>query len=189
MSRITEAFHITVDILNSFVSKWWLDAGTCLGVVREKDFLKNDNDIDVGILLPIMSLKERHEIKDMIIENFGNLELKPVKERYVQGRVVTLGFVREGVKIDLFFYHEENGFAWHYLYKKGIFYQVLFDAMLFRNLRSIRFKEKDCFLPNPPEKYLEARYGEDWRVPKSEFVYWDPNDTKAINMEFFNGKN
>ena len=177
MSRITEAFHITVDILNSFVPKWWLDAGTCLGVVREKDFLKDDNDIDIGILSTT--------IKDVLIENFENFEAKLVKERYVRGRLVTLGFVREGIKLDLFFYHEMNGFAWHYLYKKGVFYPVVFDAMLFRNLRSIRFKEKDCFLPNPPEKYLKARYGEDWRVSKSEFVYWDPNDTKAINMSFF----
>lgn len=174
--------HVTVDIINSLVCKWWLDAGTCLGVVREKDFLKGDYDIDIGIASEFSSLK------DMLINSFESVSAKLVKERYCRDRLVTLGFKRLGVKLDLFFYHQENGFIWHALYKHGIFHPVVFDAKLFSKLKKVVFKERTCYLPNPPEAYLGARYGEDWRIPKSIFRFWHPGDTKAINMEFFNDK-
>lgn len=176
---MTKNLHITVDILNLLVDKWWLDAGSCLGVVRDKDFIKEDYDIDIGII------SEFGASKDRIITNFESFGAKLVKERFCEGKLVTLGFKRFGVKLDLFFYHQQNGVIWHALYKHGMFYPVVFDARLFTGLKEVRFKGKTCYLPNPPEEYLEARYGEDWRTPKSIFRFWHPDDTKAINMGFF----
>jgi len=180
---MVENLHIIVDIVNLLVNKWWLDAGSCLGVVRDKDFIKKDYDIDIGIASEFASLK------DKFITNLESVGAKLVKERYCNSRLVTLGFKRFDVKIDLFFYYQHNDVVWHALYKHGIFHPVVFDAKFFVNLREVKFKGKTCYLPNPPEEYLEARYGEDWRIPKPLFRFWHPGDTKAINMEFFNDKN
>lgn len=175
---MTKNFCISVDIVNSLTNKWWLDAGTCLGVTREMDFIAYDYDIDFGIFSITAPPKDR------FISSFQSFGASFIKERTFRNQLVTLGFKLNEVRIDINFYHQEDNFLWHALHKKGIFYPVVFDAKLFDKPKLIRFKGKDCFLPNPPEKYLEARYGEDWRVPKVDFVYWDASDTKAINMNF-----
>ena len=36
-------------ILKGHDIKYWLEAGTCLGAYREKDFIAHDTDIDIGI--------------------------------------------------------------------------------------------------------------------------------------------
>lgn len=176
---MTENFHIMVDIIDSLVCKWWVDAGCCLGIVREKDFLKWDYDIDIGIASEFASLK------DSFINRFESFGAKLVKERYYRNKLVTIGFKRLGVKLDLWFYHEEDGFIWHAVYKHGIFYPVVLDARFFTKLKEVKFKGRTCYLPNPPEEYLKVKYGEDWRVPKPDFKYWSPIDHKAIKMDFF----
>lgn len=178
---IEQNFHDVIGVLERLNCRWWLDAGNCLGVVRGDGFVKDDNDIDIG-------MKGDHVIfLDRFKEEFEALDFKMVKMREYQGKKVTLGFKRFGIKLDLYFYHEKDDFLWHAVYKHGVFYPMAFRKSLFDNLKPVKFLGRNIYLPNPPEQYLEDRYGEDWRTPKPDFKYWDSNDCKAINMGFLDG--
>lgn len=153
-----------------------------MGVVREKDFISHDYDIDFGLPAEFTYLRRK------LILSFIDFGAFFIKERVFKDNLMTLGFKFNGERIDICFYHRKGQCRWHALNRKGIFYPVVFDARFFDKPKSIRFKRKNCFLPNPPEQYLEARYGEDWQTPKVCFTYWNTNDTKAINMNFLETK-
>ena len=44
-------FKTLQSVLNHTFAKWWVDSGSLLGLVRENSFLKNDKDIDIGVLI------------------------------------------------------------------------------------------------------------------------------------------
>lgn len=179
-------FQIIVDILARYHCKWWLDAGTCLGVIRKSDFLSLEDDFDIG-------LASTHvDLRDVLIEDFSAVGFHLEKERTYKGREVTIGFKGHGEMLDIFFYYEQGEYLWHPMHGRDdngrggnhrIFRVEKFSKHLFSDLKPVIFKERLCFLPNPPEQYLEERYGEDWRIPDPDYRYW--KDCKAIDRNFF----
>lgn len=49
---------------------------------------------------------------------------------------------------------------------------VSVPARYFKNLSTINFYGMEFNVPSPVEEYLEFRYGEDWRIPKKDYVYY-----------------
>lgn len=184
----TENLRDVVSILGSFnACKWWLEAGTCLAAVREGDFIDSDNDIDIGIPGAFSDLWQ--PLKRLLCGEGFDL----IKERELFGKKNVLGFKRNRVRLDIFFFYEKDDFWWHGWCgpdeqdRRGE-YKVcrvnIFSKMLFENLKEIEFKGKRCFIPNPSEQYLFERYGKDWRIPDPDYKYW--KDCKAIDKNFFN---
>lgn len=188
MDRISaknETFQVIIDTLACHHCKWWLDAGTCLGVVRKSDFLSLEDDFDIALPSTHVGLWNTL-IKDFIAVGF-QLE----KERVYKDRKVTMGFKGHGETLDLFFYYEQGEYFWHPIFgrddngrggKYRIFRIEKFSKHLFSVRKPVVFKERLCFLPNPPEQYLKERYGDDWRIPNSDYRYW--KDCKAIDENF-----
>ena len=103
---------------------------------------------------------------------------------------MTIGFKGHNEKLDIYFYYEKGEYFWHPIFgrddngrggKYRIFRVEKFSKYLFSNLKPIIFKDKKCFLPNPPEQYLRERYG-DWQIPNPNHRFWC--DSKAIDMDF-----
>ena len=171
-----------MDILNLHRCKWWLDAGTCLAVVRKGNFIALSDDIDIG--LP----SAYTDLWDSFIEKFQTAGFRLSKERVYKGRKVTLGFTGPE-KLDIFFYYEKGDYFWHPICGQEnndsmnkIFKIEKFSKGLFAGLKAVIFKERQCFLPNPPEQYLVERYGDDWLTPNKDYKFW--RDSKAIDMGF-----
>jgi len=59
-----ENLKLAIRILEGHGCKWWLEAGTCLGAVRQRAFITYDPDIDIG--LPEKYLK----LWDVFIKEF-----------------------------------------------------------------------------------------------------------------------
>ena len=178
-------FQIIVDIFTRHHCKWWLDAGTCLSAVRKGDFIALKDDIDIG--LPSVHV----DLWDTFIEDFEAVGFRLVKERAYKGRKVTIGFKGHGEKLDIYFYYEKGEYFWHPMFgrddngrggKYRIFRVEKFSKHLFSDLKPIIFKDRKCFLPNPPEHYLRERYGRDWRIPDPDYRYW--KDCRAIDENF-----
>lgn len=182
-----ESLRIAIEILESHQCKWWLMAGSCLGAVRDNEFLNDDIDLGIfSIHLPLW---------DQFIKEFSAAGFELFMEWKDEDKKIELAFKRDGAKVDLFFYFIHGQYCWHGLFgpdgkgrwgKHGeykIFYPCVFKKDLFQCLKKIHFKGIDCFVPNPPEEYLESWYGKDWRIPTKNWLSW--RDSKAINFKAF----
>lgn len=173
-----------MSILEKLNCKWWLTAGTCLGAIRNNDFISWDLDIDIG-------LDEKHiELWETLIKEFQRAEFSYYKGWEYKGKKTELSFMRYGIKVDLFFFFRKDEFYWHGVFgpnEKGqwgkymILYPNVFSAFLFSNLKEIFFHGIRCFVPYPTEQYLKERYGDDWRAPDEDYKYWE---CKAIDKTF-----
>ena len=165
------------EILESLKIKWWLDAGTCLGAIREKDFIDHDTDIDIGLVInnpASIWYLSRELLKQgfSLIRDFGTIETG-----------YEFSWRKWGIKTDFFFYYERDDILWSpvFKYKKQIIAE--YDKKLFENLKEIDFLGIKAFVPNPPEEYLKARYGnwkevvKDWNWATDPLsVNWDRSE-------------
>lgn len=179
-----DTFREIIDVLDRIAGDFWLDAGTCLAVVRKGDFIAQTDDVDIGIYGDLAHLREAL-VLDLAMSGF-----RLVKERTFDNKLMTLGFMGPE-KLDLFFYYEKDEFLWHTIcgwedekQARKVFKPEKFSKHLFADLKKARFKGRDVYLPNPPETYLTERYGLDWAVPNPRYRFW--RDSQAIDMEFLN---
>ncbi|MFB0562330.1 MAG: LicD family protein [Candidatus Lokiarchaeia archaeon] len=50
--------------------------------------------------------------------------------------------------------------------------QVIIPIQYFTNLSKIKFYSMEFNTPSPVEEYLAYRYGENWKIPKKDYVYY-----------------
>jgi len=184
-----EALRAALEIFKSHGWQCWLMAGACLGAVRDNRFL--NIDIDIGYF------PSDPKIWDCLIEELKSLGFELFMEWKEKDLKVALAMrSREGEeilsKLDLFPYYVNGEYCWHGLFgpdKKGrwgeykVFYPCVFKKKLFLNLKEINFRGIKCFVPDPPEEYLERWYGKRWDIPDRDWLSW--RDSKAIDFETF----
>lgn len=141
-------------VLDDAEIDFWLVFGTCLGAVRNKDFLDFDDNINIAVyeedLLPKM---------DMVKEKF-----------------ISLGFIfrqipkKRGTKLNLHRHKHKNGIEGLFLdpsFKKNRY--RLSNAFkhprkYFETYGEIEFQGETFRVPSPVEKYLSFLYT-DWKTP------------------------
>ena len=74
----------TIDILNQKRIKYWLDAGTLLGIIRDGDLIPWDYDADLGILADSAA-----EIMNLRLEFLPNYWIKrrSIQSQWVPGNM------------------------------------------------------------------------------------------------------
>lgn len=185
------ALSLAIGILEKHGCEWWLMAGSCLGAVRNNDFL--NYDIDIGIPAKYLTLW------CTFIREFKAAGFDLYMEWTHEDRRFSLAFLLEETevaktKVDLFFYYEKGEHWWFGLfgpdefYRWGehkVFYPVVFRREFFINRKEVIFRSKSCYVPYPTEEYLEEWYGESWRIPTKNYLSW--RDCKAIDKGFLDG--
>ncbi len=159
----------TKEVLDELEIPFFLSSGTCLGYVRERDFMEHDYDIDIGIhskdyspkLIDVMSTRGLY-----LYRVLGTLKTGMELSFYLP-YTPTL----QRAKIDIFIHQDKNGdtgvpkTCW-YSYNVEKNRKLKYCVSQFK-LKEIDFLGIKVNVPDPVKKYLEEHYGKDWRIPKS----------------------
>lgn len=180
----------TIKFLQDFLSEagytFFFDMGTLLGIIREGNLLKHDLDIDIAIF--IKSEEEKNQLTQKLTDNHCKLKYKYTVEDI---GIVEQSFERNGIKFDFNFYYTQGDKNICYLlyydpakeYERNVMDVVKLECKSIDSIINREFFGGNINIPANAEAYLACRYGENWRVPDTSYVYWKgPSASKIANM-------
>jgi len=144
-NNIDEVLEKAIRILEGCKIKWWLEAETCLDVVRDGKLSEKTPSIDIGIA-PNFS-----QLWDTLIERFKKGGFTVSDEWYHGKKKIKLGFkYADNTKLNLYFFQEAKQLWWHGYYflnssgkpDKKRFLPHVFPKKLFRNPEEKFFRGK-----------------------------------------------
>lgn len=146
IKRIFDKFRIT----------FFLTHGSCLGAIREKDFIDYDSDIDIGcykmdldkIILAIQELKEKYKFK--------------ITKLSIDDESISM--IKDNVIIDINLYKSDDN---NWQSNKNKIFTI--PNNFFAKLDKIVFLDLNISIPSNVNKYLEYQYGIDWETPIVDF--------------------
>jgi hypothetical protein len=158
----------TIDILNKNGFKYWLDAGTLLGIMRDGDLIQWDYDADLGI--PADTADEIMKLRLDFLPNYL-IKRRRVQTPWLPGdmRVIKVKTPWEKIRqinfhVDLFcVYPVKNKYRW---VDSDALKHV--DRKYYDTLSTIEWEGRTINIPNHAEEYLSLRYG-NWQIPKQNY--------------------
>ena len=142
-------------ILDQLGVVFFLRQGTCLGAIRENGLIPWDDDLDLGSVIGLHGFNE--EQVDLVILEFKKLGFSTNLEKYQDYLDVTM--MKSNIRIDWTCYRIVDDSIIH-------FPGVPIPVHLVMKLKEIEFAGGSYLVPNPPEDYLLAKYGSNWKIPK-----------------------
>ena len=147
------------EIMDQLGVQFFIRQGTCLGAIRDKSFIPWDDDIDLGCVIGLNGLTE-----DMIPPIFDAFRSHGYYVNVESNdHWIAAGMMKASTRIDLTFFHIIDDHIFH-------FPMIWMPVRFFSNLKEIECLGGNYLVPNPPEEYLETKYGPNWVTPK-EFSY------------------
>lgn len=159
--------------LNETKIDYWLDFGTLLGAIREKDFIKHDMDIDFGILLT----EQTSELE----KNFYKNGFKKEKEIFLKKKGIKIyesyKYMNK-INVDVYYYEQEKDYLIYYellrepqlsygetIRLKGGLNVEMIKYPIFTSIE-YEFKNIKCKIPSNYKEHLIISYGKDYMMPK-----------------------
>jgi phosphorylcholine metabolism protein LicD len=150
--------------LNKHKVDYWVDFGTLLGIVREKDIILRDEDVDV-VLVQTSSLENQMKLVMDDLEKMGYLCKK--EETWDAYRTYTTNGLYADMYINKKDYEKEM-----YMGSTGETSNISYS--LIGNPIFIKWNEIDVRVPENTHDVLVFRYGDDYMIPKNGFKGRNP---------------
>lgn len=164
-------------VLDVLQVEFFLNFGTCLGAIREQNFIDIDFDIDLGIkhlhLLPKLNV-----IKS-VFDVLG-YETHYLASPYSYNRMLKLE--KFNIRVDLINWDLHKGFYFNPIQPSGECHVI--PQKLFDNLVEIDFLGEKFKIPSPVEEYLVLLYGENWRTKDENHSIWK---SVCIDYDYWKG--
>ena len=155
---------------------YWLDFGTLLGAYRNKDFIKHDLDIDIG-----MYLIDYNSKNEEVFKKYGFVKIIDYSiDDGIYGREETYRYLN--VDIDIFYYtkiNDKKAYYHDFVILEGSNIEKTIDkvggliprelTLALEKIDYIDFLGKQYPVPLPVEKHLADRYGEGFMVENSSW--------------------
>ncbi len=166
------------DIFKKYGIVYWLDCGTLLGAIREKDFITWDiNDVDIGMYrcLPL-----EYKLWYSLLKDFAdkNIKVEIVWDDSVFSAKKIQGKKRMILDVHTF---KRRGKEYHIEMKNKLFF---FPEECFKTLDEIEFLGRKFKVPHNPEKYLACLYGTDWKIPNPHKKIWSSKHSKPFPYKY-----
>lgn len=141
--------------------KYWVSAGTALGLYRNNDFIAEDTDIDIEVEGDWNNPVSIDHIEGMKEYRFSDCDGRPMQRAFKDenGAIFDVYYMYPGMK-------KEN------LWNKCDYGDYLLPIK-FLDLKPIKTKYGEFPMPSPIEEYLEYRYGEKWMKKQQDKGIYD----------------
>lgn len=152
--------HDVITELNKHDIYYWIDFGTLLGIIRDKDIIWRDNDVDISVI----DSPELHRKMKLVGNSLLKKGYKFKKMDWSAYRVYKFGYFFTDIYINKY-NHTTNT----YLGALGTNSNI--NSLLIGTPINIFWDMKNIFI-KCPEKIHETlvwRYGEDYNIPKHNF--------------------
>lgn len=149
------------DILDDAGIEFWLESGTLLGAIRDKDFIEDDKDIDISV-----KRENQSDITKLVREfkKMGDVSYRVVQTphgQFINGHHV----IKDGFKMDIYYWWKIKDGYLAYTNPESV---SINKAKHYDTLDTIDFLGMKVKVPHNPEEYLTGVYG-DWRTPNENW--------------------
>ncbi|NQV14047.1 LicD family protein [bacterium] len=170
--------HDSVAVMNEAGINFWIEGGTLLGALRDQKLIPWDHDLDFGMIY-----KSEAQMKTLIrrLKRHFHVSVRtfPKTEKIWQlGNYRVLKIFprknllpRKALCLDLFVYYEgrlpdTDELVYKYVvWDRNAFHRKEF----FDTTEDLTFYGATVPVPSNPEKFIEVKYGKDWRTPVKEW--------------------
>jgi len=166
------------DILKSFSLRYWIEGGTLLGAIRDGKLIPWDHDLDMGIINDseillreiVKALKRKFYVS---VKTFDKTEGTWNLGTYRVIKIYPKKFFifKDDLCLDLFVYYsgvlpdsDEDVYK-YVVWGKNAYHKKEF----LMNTQLIEFYGQQIPTPLNTEKFLEVKYGSDWKTPKEKW--------------------
>ena len=168
--NIEDARKTLIDInhfFSSIGSSWFVIAGTFLGFVREKSFLKHDLDLDIGVFESNINidtfLKKINQYKNFKISRIEYQKEYLDKNKFIKRPIFVRLIHLNGINVDCF---------WHFKSKGKIYHGT--NSLIWENtdFELSNYEVYDLLIKGPKDwnLYLSETYG-NWKKEKKNYNY------------------
>lgn len=174
-----KTFRLGISILDRLKVPYYVSAGTALGIIRDKNFIPHDNDLDVELITSYEKPINIEKIK----YSFSKEGFRLVRTVFDGKFPKQLAFLSKGnIVFDLWFVYTDVEEDFVVTFSEAG--KMKTPLYMVTNLKSkewgIGGVKYNLKLPNQPEDYCEMRYGPTWKIPKTSK---DPWQEDAGNLE------